>query len=342
MNNPEEAPFIDLSIETLRVNAEAQLALLSAQSTDVETYTGNVNALIRQYNLRKSYFGYAAHWYGEQQWWIKLIFSMVLAAVGTLFQIPLVITALLSLALSFLFINHHHISSEKDRLIASDLEDQRASLAGSVTLLNETRAQLGQITIHLCTLHMQMAAAHTQAEQQLETLGTNLEESKALIQQQEIALAQSLADQKNLQEKLALAGEQINQYEITMQQQTRQLQDTDAKLEKTNQDLGQHSEALAAKQFEFSSQVQQLSELAKVLNTDPESPEANSIQDHVVERAQKIADELLPAADAAVDETEKTIKHVEAHTPPRTPGSDKRQSAAAALPSGNPCGFPKF
>ena len=80
------------TLEELKIAADQQIAVLSQQRAKLDDISTELQKLIAAYNAQKSLLGHAAHWYGEQIWWLKIIVSIVAAGIASLLYIPFIIS----------------------------------------------------------------------------------------------------------------------------------------------------------------------------------------------------------------------------------------------------------
>ena len=128
----------------------AQISALLERKEDLQKISTDITDLIARYNQQKSYLGHAAHWYGELNWWFRIIVSTVAAGVAIVLTVPWVISIALSFVASCLLMNHYEVTHTRDRLIYTDLNEQNTSVQNSLSLLNNTKIQL---EISLESLH---------------------------------------------------------------------------------------------------------------------------------------------------------------------------------------------
>ncbi len=63
-----------VAVENLRAIAVAQLERLNAYQSTIGTLSDSINVdeLMRRYRAKRSYFGLAADWFGQQSIWVKI------------------------------------------------------------------------------------------------------------------------------------------------------------------------------------------------------------------------------------------------------------------------------
>ena len=138
------------TLEELKIAADQQIAVLSQQRAKLDDISTELQKLIAAYNAQKSLLGHAAHWYGEQIWWLKIIVSIVAAGIASLLYIPFIISMALSLTISFLLLDHHAVATVRDRLITEDLVAQNNSVQEMLGLLDIILKDIS-VLVYICS-----------------------------------------------------------------------------------------------------------------------------------------------------------------------------------------------
>lgn len=212
------------SLEDLKAAANRQILILSEQKNKLDGIHTDLEQLIQKYNAQKSYFGHAAHWYGEQEWWLKLTVTLLIAGIGSLLYIPVIISIALSLTLSFLLIEHDTVAKERDRLITEDLTAQNRSVEVMLGLLNGTRENLEKGLTSLCEMNLRMGEENTRLRTQVDTV------------------THQVATVTELNENLQAIIQSLQANELEM---TRQLRDMEKALKKYEQMLSEGTRSFA-------------------------------------------------------------------------------------------------
>ncbi len=147
-------------LEKSKIAADLEIAVLGQQRAKLSGISTDLQQLIAAYNAQKSLLGHAAHWYGEQIWWLKIIVSIVAAGIAILLYIPCIISMALSLTISFLLLDHHAVATVRDRLITEDLVAQNNSVQEMLGLLNGTRENLEKGLAVLCQMNRKRSRKH--------------------------------------------------------------------------------------------------------------------------------------------------------------------------------------
>lgn len=195
------------NLNFLQTQILGQITELATQRGHLAQYSTDINQLITRYNAEKSYLEHAAHWYGELSWWLKIWVSVMVASFGILLTIPWIISIALSLTLSILFIDHHHITKKRDQLICVDLQAQNASVQTALTLLEDTKTELERTLQTLCDMSLKMGEENIRLRNNVAEVTQQANQLRAQTQ----ALQMTIDDlqEKNKQLVLDLAAGQI-------------------------------------------------------------------------------------------------------------------------------------
>jgi hypothetical protein len=241
------------SLEELKAAAERQIAVLNQQKTKLDGIATDLKALIERYNAQKSYLGHAAHWYGEQEWWLKLTVTIVAAGIGILLYIPAIISIALSLAFSFLLIDHYNVASTRDRLISEDLVAQNHSVETMLNLLNGTRENLEKGLKSLCKMNQDMGAENIRLRQNVDTVTRQVEEVKVMNTSLQATIKNFEANEKKLNLQLIAMSEELKKYEDMVGDSTRSFTTNNAVFQKTTNLMVENSKELST----YTEQLQQ-------------------------------------------------------------------------------------
>lgn len=228
---PEKAVSSLTSLEALQQEASLQIANLLLQKRKLGDISTQVNNLITRYNAQKSYLGYAAQWYGEQVWWLQIALSTVATGIAIILYVPTIISIALSLAASFLLINHHQVSQERDRLISRDLNSQNNAVQTMLTELETAKKKLEENLEVLCKLNQDMCNDNIKLRN---TVATVTEKSKEFESRIESQAQQILTLQDNEQ----LLSQQLKDLEIQFTQYKDMLEESAKAFVQNNQEFG--------------------------------------------------------------------------------------------------------
>lgn len=200
-------------LEKLKIAADLEIAFLGQQRAKLSGISTDLQQLIAAYNAQKSLLGHAAHWYGEQIWWLKIIVSIVAAGIAILLYIPCIISMALSLTISFLLLDHHAVATVRDRLITEDLVAQNNSVQEMLGLLNGTRENLEKGLAVLCQMNQEMGVENLRLRDNVDSVTRQVNGYKAInvSLNQTIKTLQENEEHLNLQ--LTTLSEQLAQYE---------------------------------------------------------------------------------------------------------------------------------
>ncbi|MEI6093903.1 MAG: hypothetical protein WCR08_00330 [Gammaproteobacteria bacterium] len=201
------------TLEELKLAADQQIAVLSQQRAKLDDISTELQKLIAAYNAQKSLLGHAAHWYGEQIWWLKIIVSIVAAGIAILLYIPFIISMALSLTISFLLLDHHAVATVRDLLITEDLVAQNNSVQEMLGLLNGTRENLEKGLAVLCQMNQEMGVENLRLRDNVDSVTRQVNEYKAI----NVSLNQTIKtlheNEEHLNIQLTTLSKQLAQYE---------------------------------------------------------------------------------------------------------------------------------
>lgn len=189
----QEQPFIpplveavaNIAVENLRAIAVAQLERITDYQSTINRLSDSINVgeLMQRYKARKSYFGMAADWFGQQALWVKLLMGTALIGAAYFLSLSYILIGVIYIAIAFLMQNHYNTTQEQDELIAEDLLHLKQSLVDSISHLDGVSQIIQNTLTALCELNIQMADINLM----LEANNTDLEEQ--IAQFQEIVLS---------------------------------------------------------------------------------------------------------------------------------------------------------
>lgn len=185
------------SLETLQTQAKNHIANLLLQRRKLGDISTQVTDLINRYNAHKSYLGQAAYWYGEQNWWLQIIIGVLAAGIAILLYIPTIISIALTLVASFLLLNHHHVSKQRDQLISRDLHAQNQSVQAMIQDLEIAKTNLEEKLTVLCKMNQDMCSENIKLRTNIAEVGRQVQIYKKLSEEQ-IATIQALQSKEQL------------------------------------------------------------------------------------------------------------------------------------------------
>ena len=233
MDQLREQPTTLPSLDTLKAATYAQILALSERKEGLQKISTNITDLIARYNAQKSYLGHASYWYGELDWWLRLIVSTVAAGVAILLTVPWVISIALSLVASFLLMNHYEVTQARDRLICTDLNEQNISVQTSLEHLNDTKKELEKSLESLCKLTMAMGEENQKLRINVDVITHQAEEyrSTTIHLQSQIEELQEKNTQLSIQ--VSDAQKQVSDYADMLKDGTLTYTRMNAELEQT-------------------------------------------------------------------------------------------------------------
>lgn len=233
------------SLEALKLEATKQIANLLTQKQGLSNILTKVNTLIERYNAQKSYLGYASHWYGEQVWWMQIAVSIIAAGVAMILYIPTIISIALSLVTSFLLINHHHSTKERDRLISQDLESQNQAVKTMLTQLEATKRTLEGNIKSLCELHQKMCDQNIELRTTLSGVTAQAAEFKELSTKQSQQIKELQEKEQALYQQLEALQTEFSQYQKIVQESSEQFVQENQSFSETAANLRKTTESLS-------------------------------------------------------------------------------------------------
>ncbi len=253
------------TLEALQADTQSQISALNQQSQSLTQYTQDVADLIRRYNAKKSFLGHATHWYGEQAWWMKLIISVVLTGFGMLCHLSFISSCFLSLALSFLAIDHHTVSKERNEIIAEELKDQNDSLESSLGHLQTTRTKLERITNTLCAMNAQMSKIHARLEEDIRVTQDQLSQSRNAVMALQGQMDSFQQTQTELEKRLSEATKHLESYQLIVESGAKSLLATDRNLSATAQSASKDATNLRGINDRMSKALKELEAHTKIV-----------------------------------------------------------------------------
>ena len=239
----QEQPFIpplvevvaNISIENLRAIAVAQLERITDYQSTINILSDSINVdeLMQRYKARKSYFGIAADWFGQQALWVKLLMGATFVIAAYLLSLSYILTGVIYIAIAFLMQNHFNITQEQDELIAEDLLHLKQSLVDSINHLDGVSQIIQNTLTALCELNVQMADINAKLEENNTDLEGQIAQFQEIVLSLEKNKAELLSSTVQLKIKLEMAYSQIRQHQNTMSASTQSIVESDRSLGET-------------------------------------------------------------------------------------------------------------
>lgn len=293
------SPAEPVDLNHLKQKTREQIGVLSQQSATLDGISTDLKTLITRYNAQKSYLGYAAQWYGEQEWWLQITVSIIGAGIGTLLYIPFIISVALSCVVSFLLLEHYQFTTVRDQLIITDLERQNSFVETIKGLLLNTKASLEdnlaivwQMAERMNEENGQLKASNAAMSQEVETykeLTKNLQASVTSLQEKEATFRLQIT---GLQEELEKSKALIESGTAALSQSSAEFQSATASLLADATTLRQETAGFAAA-------AQQLRQTVSSSSSPPRFPvtsfHPSPTSDDEYERDQRTATALRTA-----------------------------------------------
>ena len=277
MNDNREQPLIPplieamagVAVENLRAIAVAQLERLNAYQSTIGTLSDSINVdeLMRRYRAKRSYFGLAADWFGQQSIWIKILIGAALVAVGYLLSASYILLGIIYAAIAFLLENHYKTTQEQDELIAEDLLHLKQSLIDSINHLDGVSQTIQNTLTSLYELNIQMTDINTKLEENNNDLEEQISQFKEIVLSLEKNKDDLVSSTAELKIKLEAAYSQIHQHEELMGVGAQSIQDSDRSLGETCAGFRaslQKFDAFSSEQQAAIAEYTKLSEILKI------------------------------------------------------------------------------
>lgn len=174
----------------------------------------NLQGLMTQYHARKSLLGQVAYWYGELQWWMRILVSVAVTGIATLLFVPVIISIALSFAISFFLMNHYNLSKERDHLIAEDLQAQAVSVRQLIDLLHKTCDNLEQGLTLLTKINQDMGQENECLQEKLLALSQQVNEYESLNTHLKATIETLELNQNMLAANLNSLTDELDQYKV--------------------------------------------------------------------------------------------------------------------------------
>lgn len=300
------------SLEELQKEASLQIANLLLQKRKLGDISTKVNNLITRYNAQKSYLGYAAQWYGEQVWWLQIAVSTVATGIAIILYVPTIISIALSLVASFLLINHHQVSQERDRLISRDLNSQNQAVQTMLTKLETAKKKLEENLEILCKLNQAMCGDNIKLRN---TVVTVTEKSKEL----EIFIESQAQQISTLQANEQLLSQQLKDLELQFTQYKDLVEESAKSFAQNNQEFGAVTARMTVHSEELRNVTANIVSSTTVTYSNSSSLNSSPDNGHQTKLVLEQADEKLSGPIVSEDYIKELDKQVKLLTPVVTP-----------------------
>lgn len=225
----------NITVENLRAIAVAQLERITAYQNGINTLSDSINVdeLMQRYKARKSYFGTAADWFGQQSLWIKVLMGAACVSVAYLLSLSYILIGVLYVAIAFLMENHYKTTQEQDELIAEDLLHLKQSLIDSISHLDNVSQIIQNTFTSLCELNIEMIDINTRLEENNTDLEDQISQFREIVSSLEANKEMLLSSTAELKIKLEAAYLQIHQHQDTMSAGAQSIVESDRSLGET-------------------------------------------------------------------------------------------------------------
>lgn len=268
------------SLDDLKATTYAQILALSERKEGLQKISTDITDLIARYNAQKSYLGHAAHWYGELNWWLKIIVSTVAVGVAILLTVPWVISIALSLVASFLLMNHYEVTQARNRLICTDLNEQNKSVQSSLDLLNDTKKKLEKSLESLCKLTIEMGAENQKLRTNVDAITQKSEEYQKKTIQLESTIQALQEKNELLSTQVFEAQNQLNNYGSMLINGTLIYTNANASLQKTAAETKNLVKKMSSVSDKFAEAVNTLTALPyKKHSSDSDNEDRDVLED---------------------------------------------------------------
>ncbi|MBP6918761.1 MAG: hypothetical protein KBB94_07590 [Legionellaceae bacterium] len=312
------------TLEELKAAAGEQIAVLSQQRAKLDGISTDLQKLIEAYNAQKSLLGHAAHWYGEQIWWLKIIVSIIAAGIAILLYIPFIISIALSFTISFVLIDHHAVATIRDRLITDDLVAQNNSVQEMLGLLNGTRENLEHGLAVLCRMNQEMGLENLKLRDNVESITQQVEEYSAINVSLNKTIENLQANEAHLTLQLVTLSEELRKYESMIADGSSSFAEESQAFKATTASLEEDGRQLQLVAQTLSHYVGRFPDMTgSVLSSNNSSPADQHKQQEATNSALRDSQKLLQEIDD-IDLTDDYLSSLESQTqalsPPRRTG----------------------
>lgn len=242
-DNLQEQPFIpplveavaNISVENLRAIAVAQLERITNYQSTINALSDSINVgeLMQRYKARKSYFGIAADWFGQQALWVKALIGVTFVGAAYFLSLSYLLAGVIYIAIAFLMQNHFNTTQEQDELIAEDLLHLKQSLVDSINHLDGVSQIIQNTLTALCELNAQMADINVKLEENNTDLEDQISQFKEIISSLEQNKEVLLSSTTELKIKLEAAYLQIHQHQNALNANAESIVESDRSLGET-------------------------------------------------------------------------------------------------------------
>lgn len=225
----------NISVENLRAVAIAQLERITTYQSTINALSDSINVdeLMQRYKARKSYFAYAADWFGQKSLWMKVLMGAAFVGVAYLLSLSCILIGVIYAAVAFLLENHYKTTQEQDELITEDLLHLKQSLVDSINHLDGVSQIIQNTLTSLCELNLQMTDINTKLEENNSDLARQISQFKEIVLSLERNKETLLSSTAELKLKLEAAYSQIHQHQDTMSTSAQSIVESDRSLGET-------------------------------------------------------------------------------------------------------------
>ena len=273
MNNIVEENTVT-ALDELRLKANQQIEKLNLQSSELKTRSSYLQSLIKTQLKEQSLLGQVAYWYGEKNWFLKLVISISVACLATLISIPLIISMALSLIVFYLLIDYHSVCKEQHSLVYENLEKQNKLVENMLQFLQNIALDLNKSLNVLCEMNENFRLENEKLSQQIAIFTEQINQSEALNQE-----LQKIID--DLKHQAALN-------DLKMSEQLKEFTDTVDSLKRDSLNFGENIKSRTQ-------DYEGLEKLTRALETSLDavqetsfSEKSSELSQHTLESAKKI------------------------------------------------------
>lgn len=225
----------NITVENLRAIAVVQLERITAYQSTINVLSDSINVdeLMQRYRARKSYFGLAADWFGQQSLWVKALIGAALVGISYLLSLSYILIGVIYVAIAFLLENHHKTTQEQDELIAEDLLHLKQSLVDSISHLDDVSQIIQNTLTSLCELNIQMTDINAKLEENNTDLEDKISQFKKIVSSLEKNKEDLLSSTAELKIKLEAAYSQIHQHQNEMSSSAQSIVESDRSIGET-------------------------------------------------------------------------------------------------------------
>lgn len=285
-------PFVS-NLAHLKITIDQEIEALKRKRYAINEPHSNLDLLLKRYELKKSIIGSVTHWYGNLDWWKKILIGLFIGAIaaglGFLCHAPIIIAVVASicyLIIAAICIEHHQVTHKQTELLCQDIFELEKSLHETVKLYNEFAEKLHQIYLSASELSAHFAADIQQLEQKLEILNAQLFEYQKILDHLSKSEKIIVAGSASLVRSVEQIDNELHAGCESLKKESHDLENRNIELIKLNSTLTIATERLSAPQFyqsylhEYERMVDTAKNMTLIVNKIQSHPGYHSLTHH--------------------------------------------------------------